>query len=472
MKQFIRRWFAIPLFLSGVAVSGIGISAAEAQQPASKDVQLRTARFWRGEGRTLLEGVVGLPVATMNRSVELTVRDSTGKTLHSESWSDSATADAGALAALHAETATKLELLLSPGSYMIAVRRTEGSKVDSATAQIRGFPETPVLSDVVLSARMRVLAEKEEPTPAEMKRGRYAIERGARVMVLPHEPRLWYYVELYRQGADSVAQLNFRVVPVGASDSALVRVTRQVAVGSGGTVDAAALVVQGLPPGQYRLVVTASSGGRQETRESPFVMGTWENVPATTAAPGGTASESALMDRYFTLAVRPDADINLMVEALTVSAPGEAVSEASIAGLTTDAKRRYLARYWSRIPDPKPETPQHEVLDEYAERVRYVNAMFSEGQGRSAVRTDRGRIYIRFGQPDARQQVQMGNNRSVDIWKYTRRRTIKVAFLDETGFGNYNMVYASGDPTLVSLADWADRIGRTERDAINTILNF
>jgi GWxTD domain-containing protein len=469
LKQYLIRLVAVPLLVSGAALSGLAISAAEAQE-AKEDVQLRAARFWRGDNRTLLEGVVGLPVATATRSVELVVRDSTGKVLHTESWTDSASANASALAALNAQTASSLELLLLPGSYTISVKRTQGAQVDSATMRVRGFAETPVLSDVVLSARMRVLADKEEPLPAEMKRGRYAIERGARVTVLPNEPRLWYYVELYRQGADSIAQLEFRVV--GANSDTLVRVNRQVAVAQRGTVDAAALVVQGLPPGEYRLAVSATSGGRTERRETAFAMGSWESVPVATVASGATQSESALRDRYFTLAVMPDAEVGQAVDALTVSAPGEAVSEGSVSGLTTDAKRLFLARYWSRIPDPNPETGQHEILDEYLQRVRFIAANFGEQRGRPAVRTDRGRIYLRFGQPDARQEIQMQNRRSLDIWKYTRRRNVKIAFLDETGFQNFNLVFAQGDPTLQSLADWADRIGRNERDAIDAIINF
>ena len=78
MKQLIQRWLAVPLFMSGIAISGICINTADAQQ-ANDDLKLRTARFWRGEGRTLLEGVVGLPVAAANRSVEVVVRDSEGR---------------------------------------------------------------------------------------------------------------------------------------------------------------------------------------------------------------------------------------------------------------------------------------------------------------------------------------------------------------------------------------------------------
>ena len=469
MKKFSNLLIAVPLLVGGIAFSGMH-QTIEAQQ-SGNDIRLRTARFWRGDSRTLLEGVVGLPVAASVRTIELAVSDSAGRVLHTESWTDSASANASALAALNAEITSKLELVLLPGSYRVALRRSQNGQVDSTVSLVRGFAATPLVSDIVLSARMRVLGEGEEPSAAEMKRGRYAIERGTRVTVLPTEPRLWYYLELYRQGADSIAQLDFRVYRQN-SDSSLVRVTRQVAVTQRGTVDAAALVVQGLPPGDYRLALTARAGNREETREALFTMGSFESAPVAAQPAGATQSEAALYERYFTLAIRPDAEINHLVEALTTSAPSEAVSENAVNALSTDAKRRFLARYWSRVPDPDPATPQHELLEEYSERVDYVVARFTEHRGRSGVRTDRGLYYLRFGQPDARQTIQMGNRRELELWKYTRGRAVKIAFLDETGFQNFNMIYVTGDPATQSLPDWADRIGRNEREAIQALINF
>ena len=462
---------AIPLLVSGVAFSGVN-TAAHAQQPG--DVRLRVARFWRGEGRTLLEGVVGLPVARNARNVELTVRDSTGKSLYSETWADSASAQAAALAAMNAETTTPLQVILRPGLYGVAIKKSEATRADSATMQVRGFDGAPVLSDVVVSASMRVLSEGEKPGAAEMQRGRYAIERSTRVMVSPSSPKLWYYVELYRQGADSVAQLEFRVAPEG-KDSALVRITRSVAVGARGTVDAAALVVQGLPPGNYVLTVNAKSGSRQEQRTTPFSMGSFDTPPPavaaapTAAAPAGGVSESSLYDRYFAAGVTSDADINNMIEALTVAAPGERVSSENLA-LTTDAKRRFLARYWSRIPDPVAATPAHEFYDEFSQRVRYVEKEFREKAGRAGVKTDRGRIYMKYGAPDAAQLVQVSSgNKSVILWKYTRRKSLKYAFLDETGFENYNLVYTT-DPLERTLHDWEQRV--YDQDMIRQIVSF
>src|SRR3569833_3065571 len=186
----------------------------------------------------------------MMRTVDLEVRDSAGKSLYSETWTDSVSAQAAALKAMNAETTTPLQIILSPGRYHVQVRKMEGTAADTANLDVRGFDGAPVLSDVVVGAHMRVLAEGEQPSSAEMQRGRYAIERSTRVTVLPSESRLWYYMELYRQGADSVAQLEFRVVPEGKdTSSALVRRRRAGAGGARGAGGAAARGGRGGPPG-------------------------------------------------------------------------------------------------------------------------------------------------------------------------------------------------------------------------------
>jgi GWxTD domain-containing protein len=326
------------------------------------------------------------------------------------------------------------------------------------------------MSDVVVAAHMRVLSAGEEPRAAEMKRGRYAIERGARVTIVPSEPRLWYYVELYRQGADSVAQLELRVLPEG-KDSALVRVTRNVAVGARGTVDAAALPIQGLPPGDYRFSITARSGGHEERREALFTMGSFETAtPVAAAAPTG-ASESALFDRYFAPNVLSDADANDLLDALTYSAPGAQVASEQ-RKLPIEAKRRFLARYWSQVADPNPGTAGHELLMEYMQRVMHVARNYGEGSrsGRSPFATDRGRIYLRYGSPDVSQDVQLSSsNKHLLMWKYTGRRALKYIFLDESGFQTFNLIVTT-DPQEHTLPDWADRVN--DVDAIRQIRSF
>jgi GWxTD domain-containing protein len=277
---------------------------------------------------------------------------------------------------------------------------------------------------------------------------------------------------MYRTQPDTT-RLKFRIMRAG-SDKPVTEVEQHVATGAGVNPVAAALMVQGLPPGDYILSVNAKNGSGEEERSTAFTMASFETAPPASSAAGlpagGGPSEQSLYDRYFAPAAASDAEVSNLLEAMTVGAPGEYVSADNLT-LTIDAKRRFLARYWSKLRDPNPATPAHEMLDEYTARVRYVDREFREKQGgRSGTKTDRGRIYLRWGAPDVVQLVQIpSNNKTVLLWKYTRARPFKYAFLDERGFEQYNLIYTT-DPRERTLHDWQDRV--EDPDTIQQITSF
>ena len=66
--------------------------------------------------------------------------------------------------------------------------------------------------------------------------------------------------------------------------------------------------------------------------------------------------------------------------------------------LKTDEERdQFIEQFWLRR-DPDPDTPENEYKEQYWERVQYANEKFSSGI--PGWKTDRGRIYIKFGKPD------------------------------------------------------------------------
>lgn len=448
-------------------------AAAAAQVRQDQPVRLTTARFWRGEGKTLVEALIGVPVRGTDGAgvvqVDFSVRDASGKMLFNEAWTD--TIDARLLAAARTrvgiETNTPMSFAVQPGDYTVQAVVTRAGKADTVRTVLRGFAAQPVISDVLVGTRIRSLGENEQPTSAETRKGRYAIERGTRVTVLPTDPKLAYYVELYPLGATAAdAQLEFTIVPASGGN-ALFRTQRPLKIGERGGIDVAAIPVAGLPPGEYTLQVTARAAGKSELHEVQFNMGSLQDAPAAPAAGGG--SEAELAERYFSAEKMTDTQAGELIEALTLATPGESVPGSTTA-LPIEARRRFLARYWSRLPDPRPETPAHEMLEEYVQRVAFVNREYVEKDiGRSGPRTDRGRIYLRYGPPDTKHAQPMAGNRSVEIWKYTRNKSLKYAFIDETGFSNYKLVYTT-DPQEPSLADWQDRV--RDADAIRLILSF
>ncbi len=95
----------------------------------------------------------------------------------------------------------------------------------------------------------------------------------------------------------------------------------------------------------------------------------------------------------------------------------------------------YFQRFWKRM-DPNPETEKNELMDEFFLRVNVTNQNFST-ISQQGWQTDRGRIFIKFGDPDdiERHPFEINSDPYV-IWRYYNYRKIFL-FLDRSGFGDY-----------------------------------
>ncbi len=100
-----------------------------------------------------------------------------------------------------------------------------------------------------------------------------------------------------------------------------------------------------------------------------------------------------------------------------------------------EEKLAYFKRFWKRM-DPNPETEKNELLDEYYNRVNTANQNFST-LSLDGWETDRGRIFIKFGEPDdiERHPFEI-DSQPYEIWRYYDLRKVFL-FIDRTGFGDY-----------------------------------
>ena len=88
--------------------------------------------------------------------------------------------------------------------------------------------------------------------------------------------------------------------------------------------------------------------------------------------------------------------------------------------------------------DPTPETEQNELMEEYFQRVEYVNEHFSGWQ--PGWETDRGMIYILFGPPDEIQRTNpsAGNSTIYQLLNYAKVNN-QFVFRDQNGFVDYRL---------------------------------
>lgn len=122
--------------------------------------------------------------------------------------------------------------------------------------------------------------------------------------------------------------------------------------------------------------------------------------------------------------------------------------------LTTNEEReKFIETVW-RLRDPDPDTEENEYREAYYERLAYVNEHFSSGI--PGYKTDRGRVYLKYGKPDEvdshpaggayqREASEGGGSTSTypfERWFYRNipgRPGADFEFVDPTGTGEYRL---------------------------------
>jgi GWxTD domain-containing protein len=166
--------------------------------------------------------------------------------------------------------------------------------------------------------------------------------------------------------------------------------------------------VDALPPGRYRLRVDLEGGTGRIRREAEF------ELAGGVATFGGDALEQRTVLSYV--------------------ATGAELQELD----RTDDEElpAFWEAFWARR-DPRPETATNEGQAEFLRRVDY--AIRNLGDMKPGWDTDRGEMYIRYGEPDRRETVPGGAGRlPTQIWYYDDRN-LTLVFQDVDGSGHYRL---------------------------------
>lgn len=129
--------------------------------------------------------------------------------------------------------------------------------------------------------------------------------------------------------------------------------------------------------------------------------------------------------------------------------------------LKTDEERdQFIEQFWLRR-DPDPDTPENEYKEEYYQRIQYANEKFSSGI--PGWRTDRGRIYVKFGKPDEieahpsggsydRPSYEGGGSTTTypfETWWYRYIEgvgsDVEIEFVDPSGTGEYRIAQSPNE---------------------------
>ena len=115
---------------------------------------------------------------------------------------------------------------------------------------------------------------------------------------------------------------------------------------------------------------------------------------------------------------------------------------------------KFIEDFWRRR-DPDPDTPENEYKDQYYERIQYANEHYASGV--PGWKTDRGRIYIKYGKADEIEPHPAGGSYNrpsyegggttttypFEIWWYRNidgiGTDVEIEFVDPSGSGEYHI---------------------------------
>jgi GWxTD domain-containing protein len=469
----LRRW-------SHGALLGLGLLATAAfavrgQEPAgSSGLEATLVRSWAGDGVTLVDGLVHVPLGMLAAATtgayrfELLVSDAEGNALFRDSWirevSGRAAAYVGADASYMLES---FSFGLRSGAYEVEIRAYPTDAADLGVREsiaLEAFADRPIASDLILSTRVQPLDESGGGSWS-VSRGGFGIRAAARTVILANEPNLYYYIELYGDEAESTVSAGAEIR--NAAGASLFRTPNSVVtVTPGGRPFTGRLPLAGLPAGEYELVMTLESEGAGSlVRAAPFELR--ESAPRDLVASSGGSE----LEEYF-------GSLSDKELAETFGGIGALVTEAerrTYEALPPDAKRRYLVDFFSRR-DPNPAVAGNRFLDEYLERISVIRSRYGERVGtgeRMPWTTDMGKVYLAYGEPmnrivnhnpaDEGQPTAVagaggfGGEPPYEIWQYQSTGFVYL-FIEENRFDAWRLVFTT-DPKIQSLADWRRRIG-------------
>ncbi|OQY27211.1 MAG: hypothetical protein B6244_11405 [Candidatus Cloacimonetes bacterium 4572_55] len=331
--------------------------------------------------------------------------------------------------------------LLSPGDYMLDITLTDIHSKRAGKKLVPFVVTDPpkdklALSDIILATNIQPDSLK-----SIFNKNGYAMQINPDNVFTIQEPFLWFYYEIYNLNlsSDEEKLIHVKYTIVSAEGDTI----KSYHPGSFRRPEESCIIVDGknivtLKDGDYFLLVEVTDTGSEESviLEKKFSM----------------VREWAQLEQEAELEPMSDDESHEFLDKVQyVISKSE---KKQFQGLNPEAKARFAYRFW-RERDPNPFTPENEFKIELERRVNYANTFFASKQAiranKKGIKTDRGRIYLKYGEPSEQREDNMPqSDREFIVWNYFNLKNISVfVFSDKVGRKDPQLIF-SDDPTEIS----------------------
>ena len=404
----------------------VGANCLLANEPLKSKGELKYTidfgSFWEDTENAFLEVYYKIPYSELQFiqrdkiyqatfDIGVVIYDATGKQIVGKHWQYPVIiSDHHELSVSYAYS--QIRFGINPGNYKIKIRvedvNTKAAGFLESSIDINSFPTSaPALGKIQFGEKLN----SENPIEAFSKQGRQIIPNPDRHYG-ENQKELVYYTELYDAQMSGNYQITHRIIDF--ADSLQYTKNDSIVIASLITPITHVLSVENYADGKYELIIEATNLQTQQTSkiQNEFYI-SWSPI-----AWGSDFKETLNQIMY-------------------IATPEELKQFKSLKNATQEKRSEFLIEFWA-LRDPIPSTPQNEYMIEHYRRYKYANENF--GGTASGWRTDMGRIYIKFGEPDEIERHPFNfDSRPYEVWIYYKCG-YRFIFIDEDGYGRYNLV--------------------------------
>jgi len=252
-------------------------------------------------------------------------------------------------------------------------------------------------------------------------------------------PILFYYAELYNLKLDDPNNdFKLHKILFNSVGKKVYEQTKTVKQSENAFVDVGTINLSKMPTDSYNLVLSLVDNKTNQAYISTkrfYYYNTKfiDTSSARTLAKGIMGTEFAVFD---------NAECDKMFSQIKYIATQKEIDQYKKLD-SLNAKREFLYNFWKQR-DPDPSTPINEFKEDYMKRVEYANRNFGV-YSKEGYLTDRGRVYLIYGEPDQRDfYPSEPNMKPYEIWFYNQiEGGVSFIFGDVTGFGNYELLHST-----------------------------
>ncbi len=351
--------------------------------------------------------------------ISVTAKNKKGKLFASFSKEGKITAKNEQQATAHTIYRTKqVNFELEPGKYTIdfTLRDKNAKSVVNRQLKVKLEPyggKLPRLSDIELA---QYATQKQEGAEDFTKGNLTIVPSVTRSYGGDSNGNLLYYQEIYR-GSKNMDKIRVETILRNKSGKMVYRDSATAQLTAPVTRQLRQISLKSFMPGKYDLEVVLKGRRNKEIDQKKTSF----SIRWTAEA----------MLQY---------DYKAAVEQLSYIADKDDIKE--LKKITSHEERLKAFNDFWRKHDPTPGTAENELKREFYRRISIANEQFSV-MGKEGWRTDRGRIFIQYGEPDRIDDFPLSDfGRPYQQWHYYSHGPYrKFTFVDEFNDGDYRLVY-------------------------------